>query len=143
LHMPARFCWQDPDIALSCGAMPVPDKYRSGCSQSSIGWNTGSPNEGSRESTQGAKGVCNPVERTTIWTNQYPPKLVSLVAYVAEDAQVSHQWEERTLVLWRSYAPVQGNARAGSGSGWVGEQGRGWVYGSFGDSIWNVNEENI
>jgi hypothetical protein len=21
--------------------MPVPDKYRSGCSQSSIGWNTG------------------------------------------------------------------------------------------------------
>ena len=32
LHMPARFCWQDPDIALSCEAMPVPGKYRSGCS---------------------------------------------------------------------------------------------------------------
>jgi hypothetical protein len=41
LHMPARFCWKDPDIALSCEAMPVPGKYRSGCSQSSIGWNTG------------------------------------------------------------------------------------------------------
>ena len=26
-------------------AMPVPGKYRSGCSQSSIGWNTGSPME--------------------------------------------------------------------------------------------------
>ena len=38
LHMPARFCWQDPDIAISCEAMPEPGKYRSGCSQSSIGW---------------------------------------------------------------------------------------------------------
>ena len=26
-----------------CEAMPVPGKYRNGCSQSSIGWNTGSP----------------------------------------------------------------------------------------------------
>ena len=42
LHMPARFCWKDPNIAVSCEAMPVPGKYRSGCSQSSIGWNTGS-----------------------------------------------------------------------------------------------------
>jgi hypothetical protein len=41
LHMPERFCWQDSDIALSYEAMPVPDKYRSGCSQSSIGLNTG------------------------------------------------------------------------------------------------------
>jgi hypothetical protein len=40
LHMPARFCWQDPDIALSYEAMPMPGKYRSLCSQSSIGWNT-------------------------------------------------------------------------------------------------------
>ena len=32
-------------IALSCEAMPVPGKYRSGCSQSSIGWNTGPPME--------------------------------------------------------------------------------------------------
>jgi hypothetical protein len=43
--MPARFCKQDPDIALSCEAMPVPEKYRSGCSESSIGWNTGPPME--------------------------------------------------------------------------------------------------
>jgi hypothetical protein len=41
LHMPARFCRKDPDIAVSCEAMPVSGKYRSGCSQSSIGWNTG------------------------------------------------------------------------------------------------------
>jgi hypothetical protein len=31
----------DPDIAVSCDVMPVSGKYRSGCSQSSIGWNTG------------------------------------------------------------------------------------------------------
>jgi hypothetical protein len=37
---------------------------------------------------------------------------VSLVAYVAEDGLVGHQWEERALVLQRSYVPVQGNARA-------------------------------
>jgi hypothetical protein len=41
LHMPARFCCKDPDIAVSCEAMPMPGKYRSGCSQSSFGWNTG------------------------------------------------------------------------------------------------------
>jgi hypothetical protein len=41
LHIPTRFCRKDPDIAVSCEAMPVPGKYQSGCSQSSIGWNTG------------------------------------------------------------------------------------------------------
>jgi hypothetical protein len=30
-----------PDIADSCECMPMPGKYRSGSSQSSIGWNTG------------------------------------------------------------------------------------------------------
>jgi hypothetical protein len=32
-------------IAVSCEAMPVPGQYRSGCSQSAIGWNTGPPME--------------------------------------------------------------------------------------------------
>jgi hypothetical protein len=62
-------------------------------------------NEGARESTQGAKGVYNSIGGTTIRTNQYPPEL-SLVAYVAEDGLVGHHWEERPLVLQRSYAPV-------------------------------------
>ena len=31
------------------------------------------PNRGARESTQGAKGICNPIGGTTIWNNQYPP----------------------------------------------------------------------
>ena len=41
LHMSERFSFQDPDIALSYESMPMPGKYRSGCSQSAIGWNTG------------------------------------------------------------------------------------------------------
>ena len=34
-----------PDIAVSCEAIAVPGKHRSGCSQSAIGWNTRSPVE--------------------------------------------------------------------------------------------------
>jgi hypothetical protein len=54
--MPARFCRQDPDIALSYEAMPVPGKYRSGCSQSSIGWNTGPTLEELGKVPKGLKG---------------------------------------------------------------------------------------
>ena len=63
---------------------------------------------------------------------------MSLVAYVAEDGQVGYQWSAKTkaaLVLQRSYAPVQGNARSrkwewvGWGAGRVGER----VYGTFGE----------
>ena len=61
--------------------------------------------------------------------------LLSLAAYVAEDDLVGHQWEERPLVLQRSYAPVQGNARARKWE-WVG-WGAGWGegIGGFVDSI--------
>ena len=56
-------------------------------------------------------------------------------AYVAEDGLVSHQWEEKPLVLQRLYAPVQGNARARKQEwvGWGAGQGEG--IGDFGDSI--------
>ena len=60
---------------------------------------------------------------------------MSLVVYVAEDGLVGHQWEERTLVLRRSYAPVQGNARARKPE-WVGwGAGQREDIGGFGDSI--------
>ena len=55
------------------------------------------PNGGAREITQGAKGNCNPIGGTTIWTNQYPPELMSLAAYVSEDGLVGHQWKERPI----------------------------------------------
>jgi hypothetical protein len=57
---------------------------------------------------------------------------VSLVAYVAEDGLVGHQWEERPLVLQRSYTPVQENARARKQE-WVGwGAGQGEVMGTLG-----------
>ena len=40
LQIPTRFCWQEPDIAFFCETLPVPGKYRSGYSQSSIGQST-------------------------------------------------------------------------------------------------------
>jgi hypothetical protein len=45
LHMPARISCQDPDITVSYEAIPVPGKYRRGCSEVSIGWNTRPPME--------------------------------------------------------------------------------------------------
>ena len=43
IHLPKNY--MKSVIAVSYEAMPVPGKYRSGCSQSSIGWNTGPPIE--------------------------------------------------------------------------------------------------
>jgi hypothetical protein len=48
----------------SCETMPGPNKHRSGCSQSAIGYKA--PNGGARESTQGAKGICNTIGGTTL-----------------------------------------------------------------------------
>jgi hypothetical protein len=57
------------------------------------------PNGGAREITQVAKGICNPIGGTVIWTNQYPLELVFLAAYVSEDGLVGHHWEEMPIVL--------------------------------------------
>jgi hypothetical protein len=40
LWMTTSTCWQEPDIATSCEPLPVPDKYRGGCSQPTIGLST-------------------------------------------------------------------------------------------------------
>jgi hypothetical protein len=55
-----------------------------------------------------AEGVCNPIGGTTIWTNQYPPELLTLAAYVAEDGQVIHHWEERPLGIANFICPSTG-----------------------------------
>ena len=57
---------------------------------------------------------------------------MSLAAYVAEDGLVGHHWEEKPLGLANFIASVQGNARARSRSGWVGEQSGGRVKGLSG-----------
>jgi hypothetical protein len=68
-------------------------------------------------------------------TSNPSPRAVSLIAYVAEDGLVGHQWEERPLFLRRSYAPGQGNARARKQKwvSWGAGQAKG--IGGFGGSI--------
>ena len=56
------------------------------------------PNEGVRESSQGAKGICNPIGGTKYELTS-TPRAVSLVAYAAEDGLVSNQCEGRPLGL--------------------------------------------
>jgi hypothetical protein len=69
------------------------------------------PNGEARESTQGAEGVCNPIGGTTLCTNQYPPELVSLAAYVAEDGLVGHHWKERPLDIAKFICPSTGECQ--------------------------------
>ena len=79
------------------------------------------PNEWARECTQRAKGVWNHIRGTTVWTNQYPPELVSLVAHVSEDGLVSHHWEERPLVFLKMIYPSTRECQGQeAGVGWLG-----------------------
>jgi hypothetical protein len=98
------------------------------------------PNGGARESTQGAKGNCNPIGGTTIRTNQYPGALVSSCICIKRwPSQPSLEREAH----WtrKLYMPqYRGTPGPKRGSGWVGEWEGG--YGDFWDSIGNVNEEN-
>jgi hypothetical protein len=55
LFVPPKFL----DYKCAC-PMPVPGKYRSGCSQSSIGWNTGSPMEELEKVPKELKGSATP-----------------------------------------------------------------------------------
>jgi hypothetical protein len=61
LHMPARFCWKDPDIGYA-SAWQI-QKWM----LTVFYWmEHRAPNGGTRESTQGAEGVCSPIGGTTI-----------------------------------------------------------------------------
>jgi hypothetical protein len=65
LWMQTSACWQELNIAVFWETLPT------------IGLSTRSPT-GERERTKGAEGVCSPIERTTIWTNQYPQSFLGL-----------------------------------------------------------------
>jgi hypothetical protein len=97
------------------------------------------PKRGARESTQVAKGVCNPIGGTTIWTNQYTPELLSLAAYVSEDDLVGHQWKESLAnFICLSTGERQGQEVGLCRGIGVGGEGLEDLWGSIG----NVNEEN-
>ena len=98
----------------------MPDIFRGGCSQPTIGLSTGIPNGGVIERTEGGEGVCSPTEGATVSTDQtarapgdsitnqriHMQEPMALATYMADDGLVKHQWEERPLVLRRLNAPV-------------------------------------
>jgi hypothetical protein len=51
---------------------------------------------------------------------------LTLAAYVSKDGLVGHHWKERPIGHENLYVPVQGTPGPKSGSGWVGEWGRGY-----------------
>jgi hypothetical protein len=54
------------------------------------------PNEGARESTKEAKGICNPIgEQHYELTST--PELLTLAAYASKDGLVGHHWKERPI----------------------------------------------
>ena len=82
------------------------------------------PNGGARESTQGAKGVCNPIGEQQYYIPPHP-ELVSLATYVSKDGLVGHHWKERPTC--KLYMPqYRGTPGPKRGSGWVGELGGGY-----------------
>jgi hypothetical protein len=76
--MPTSACWQEPDIGVPWEALPEPNKYRSGCSQTYIELSTGSP---MKDLEKGPKEV---KQKST---------------YVAEEGLFGHQREERPLIM--------------------------------------------
>ena len=141
LHMPARFCWKDPDIAVSSEAMPVPGKYRSGCSQSSIGWNTGSPVKKLEKVPKELKvSAALQVEQQYELTSAHRARISSCICIRRSPSRPSVEREDHWSC--KLYMPqYRGTPGPRSGSGWVGE----WVgkpVGDFWDSIGNVIEIN-
>jgi hypothetical protein len=73
------------------------------------------PNEGARESTQGAEGVCSPIGRTTVWTNQYTQSSQGLNHQPKSTHGGTHGsscicsrgWPSRTSMGWEALGPVK------------------------------------
>jgi hypothetical protein len=84
---------------LSKGSLKNFYKCRSGCSQSSVGWNTEPLMKELEKAPKELKGSATLQEEQQYELTSNPSELVSLAAYVAEDGLVGHQWEERPLVL--------------------------------------------
>jgi hypothetical protein len=118
---------------ISCEAMPVPGKQRSGCSQSAIGWNTRPPMEELEKVTKELK------ESASLEVEQQYELTSTPRAHVSS-CICSRRWPSRPSLgreaPWscKLYIPQdRGTPGPGSGSGWVGESGEG--IGDFWDSI--------
>jgi hypothetical protein len=99
------------------------------------------PNGGARDSTQGAKGICNPIGGSTLLTNQYLGALDSSCICIKRwpswpSLEREAHWTRKLYMP--QYRGTPGPKR---GRGRVAEWG--WVgMGEFWYSIGNVNELN-
>jgi hypothetical protein len=104
----------------------MPGKHRSGCSQSAIGWNTGSPMEELEKVPKELKGSA-----TLLVEKQY--ELTSTPRARVSSCICSRRWPSRPSLgeetPWscKLYMPqYRGTPGSRSGSGWVGEWGGGY-----------------
>jgi hypothetical protein len=92
------------------------------------------PNGGARESTQGAKGICNPIGGTTLRTNQYPGALDSSCICIKK-------WPSRPSLEreahWtrKLYMPQYRGTPGPKKWEWVGREVGGRVWGTFGIAL--------
>ena len=87
-------------MAVFCETMPGPANTEVDV-HSPIGWSTGPTMEELEKVPKKLKGSATLQEdqQYELAYTTPAPRTVSLVAYVAEDGLVGHQWEERPLVL--------------------------------------------
>jgi hypothetical protein len=128
LHTLARFCWKDPDRAVSCETISGPSKKW--MLTVSYWMDHRTPNGGARESTQGAEEICNPIGGTTLWTNQYPRALVSSCICIK-------RWPSWPSLEREAHWTCKLYMPQDRGTPWP-KRGSGWVWGTFGIALGNV-----
>jgi hypothetical protein len=130
LHMPARFLLKGPWYSYLLWGYANAWQIQKWMLTVSYWMEHRAPNGGARESTEGSKGV-HPLGGTTIWTNQPSRAHVSsCICSRRWPSQPSLGREARwSYKLYMSQ--YRGIAGPRSGSGWIGEWGRGRVWGIF------------
>jgi hypothetical protein len=142
LWMPRSAFWQEPDIAVSGEALPVPDKYRGGCSQPTIGLSEHKvPNGGDRESTEESEGIFHPHRNHYNMNQPLPSELPGTKSPTKEHTGTHgsifiscRRWTCWTSIGGEALGPVKtdvpgwGNAKTGKHDWlcwWAGGWGRG------------------
>jgi hypothetical protein len=118
LSMQRSFCWQEPDIAVSCEDWQIQKRML----VANHWTEQGVPNGAVWERTERAEEVCNPIGRTMISTNKTPQSSQGLnhqaksthgwnrgSSYIcSRDGFVGHQWGGEALGPVKAWCPNVG-----------------------------------
>jgi hypothetical protein len=105
----------------------VPGKYRSGCSQSSIGWNAGPPMEEQEKVPKELKGSATLQVEQQYELTSAPRALVSRHICIRRWPSWISLGREAPWSCKLYMPQYRGMPGPGSRNGWVGEQGEGRV----------------